>query len=70
MRVPGNFLGGKVRPALKIGNSAIHVVPNVKVRMEARQSILPLSLHDLLRESFTFTCYLMAAFEVRRVEVL
>jgi hypothetical protein len=34
--------------------SAVQVVPNVKVRMEAQHSILPLGLHDLLWGRFTF----------------
>jgi len=29
-------------------------VPIVRVRVEAQNSVPPLSLHDLLRESFTF----------------
>jgi hypothetical protein len=44
-----------VRPARVADNCAVLVVPNVKVRMEAQHSIAPLSLYDLLRESFTFT---------------
>jgi hypothetical protein len=42
-----------MRPALITDNSAVLVVPNVIVRLEAQNSILPLSLHDLLRERFT-----------------
>jgi hypothetical protein len=38
-------------------NSAVLVAPNVKVKMEAQHSFPPLNLHDLLRESFTFTFY-------------
>ena len=37
-----------MRPALKADNSAILVVPNVKVRMEAQHSLPHLSLHDLI----------------------
>jgi hypothetical protein len=44
-----------MRPARAAGNYAVLVVPIVKVKMEAQHSIPPLSLHDLLRESFTFT---------------
>jgi hypothetical protein len=33
------------------------VVSNIKARMESQHSILPLSLHDLWRESFTFTTF-------------
>jgi hypothetical protein len=44
----------KVRQARRANNSALLVVPNVKLRMEAQHSILPLNLHDLLRESFIF----------------
>ena len=44
-----------MRPARKADNSAVQVVPNVKVRIEAKLSIPPpLSLHELLRETFTF----------------
>ena len=42
-----------MRPARRVDNSAVLVVPNVKARMEAQHYIPPLSLHDLLRESFT-----------------
>ena len=41
----GISLGGRV------GISAVLVVPNVKLRMKAQHA---LSLHDMLRESFTF----------------
>jgi hypothetical protein len=40
-----------VRPARRADNSAVIVVPNVKVKMEAQNSIPPLSLHDLLPEA-------------------
>ena len=40
---------------LTVDNSAVQVVSNVKVRMEAPHSIAVLSLHDLLWENFTFT---------------
>jgi hypothetical protein len=43
-----------VRPTRRADNSAVLVVMNVKVRMKAQHSITPLSLHDLLWESFTF----------------
>ena len=49
-----SFLGGKVRPARIADSSAVLVVPNVKVRLEAQHSIARLSRHDLLGESFTF----------------
>ena len=42
-----------MRPARRAIFSVL-VVPNVKVRMEAQYPIPPVSLHDLLRESFTF----------------
>jgi hypothetical protein len=42
-----------VRPARKADNSAILVAPNVKVRMETQNSFLLLSVHVMLRESFT-----------------
>jgi hypothetical protein len=50
------FLGGKVRPARIADSSVVQVVPNVKVRMEVRHSVLSQSLHDLLRESFVLNC--------------
>jgi hypothetical protein len=34
--------------------SAVLVVPNVKVRMEARRFISSVSLHDLLQDGLTF----------------
>jgi len=40
---------------LTVDNSAVQVVSNVKVRMEAPHSIAVLSLHDLLWETYTFT---------------
>ena len=48
-----------MRPARRADNSAVLVVPNVKVRMEARHSIPPLCLDDLLWESFTFSFLLV-----------
>ena len=47
----------KVHPVHSADNSAILVVPNVKVRMEAQHSIPLLSLHDLLQESCTCTSH-------------
>jgi len=44
-----------VSPASKSDKFALIIVANVKVRMEVKYSIPVLSLHDLLRESFTFT---------------
>jgi hypothetical protein len=46
-----NFLGGKVRPARRADSSAVLVVPNVKIGMEAQHYISRLSLHDLLWKS-------------------
>jgi hypothetical protein len=46
-----------VGPALTADNSAVIFVPNVEVRKEAQHSCSPpppLSLHNLLQESFTF----------------
>ena len=40
--------------ALRADNSAVLVMPNVKVRRETQHSISPLGLHDFLGESFTF----------------
>ena len=34
-------------PALTANNSAVRIVPNVKVRMEAQHSVPTLGLHDL-----------------------
>jgi hypothetical protein len=42
----GIFLGGKVRPARKADNSVVLVVPKVKVRIEAQNSISLLSLRE------------------------
>jgi hypothetical protein len=39
-----------VRPARTADNSAVLVVPHVKVRMEVQHSIPPLKLHDVLQE--------------------
>ena len=50
--MPKSLFAGKV--ARRADSSAVLVVPNVKVRMETQHSISPLSVHDLLRESFTF----------------
>ena len=41
-----------MRPVRRGDNTAILVVPNVKVKMEAQHPILPLNLHDLLWASF------------------
>jgi hypothetical protein len=43
-----------VRPACTTDNSTILAVPNAKARLEAQNSISPLSLEDLLRERFIF----------------
>lgn len=50
------FAYGEVRPARRAHNSAVLVVSNVKVRLEAAHSIPPLSLHDLLRKRKSFLC--------------
>jgi hypothetical protein len=50
-----DFPWDKVRPARTADGSAVLVVQNVKVRMEARHSTSHQSLHYLLRESITFT---------------
>jgi len=47
--------GGKLRPTCRADNSAVLVVSNVTVRMEAQCSIPPLKLQDLLRESITLS---------------
>jgi hypothetical protein len=44
-----------VRPVRIAYNSAVLVVPNVKVWVEGQLVITPFNLHDLLRESLTFT---------------
>jgi hypothetical protein len=49
-----------VRPARTADNSAVIVVPRVRVRMEAQHTILPLSLHDLL----TGKLYLLPRYNV------
>jgi len=43
----------KYRRGSKADNSAVLVVPNVKVRMEAEHSVPLLRFHDLLRKSYT-----------------
>ena len=45
-----------MRPARTADSSAVLVQPNVIIRMK---SILSLSLHDLLLESFFFNCMCM-----------
>jgi hypothetical protein len=49
-----NSLGGTVRPARRAHNSAVLVVPNVKVMMEAKRPIPPLNLHHLLQKALPF----------------
>lgn len=44
-----------VCPVRRADNSTVLVVANVNIRLEAQLSSLPLSLHGLLWESFTFT---------------
>ena len=41
-------------PAREVDKSVVLVVPNVEVRVEAEHYIPPVSLHDLLEESFAF----------------
>jgi hypothetical protein len=36
-------------------DSAVPVAPNIKIRLKAQNYIPIVSLHDLLRENFTFT---------------
>jgi len=48
------IFGGIVLLVLRADNSAVLVMPNVKIRMETQHSISPLCLHDFLGESFTF----------------
>jgi hypothetical protein len=48
------FSWGKLWPVHGADGSAVLIVPNVKVRMEAKHSMPPLSLHDFLWESFIF----------------
>jgi hypothetical protein len=47
----------KARPALTVDSSAVLVVPNVNIGMEAQHSIPGLSLCYLLQVSFTFISY-------------
>jgi hypothetical protein len=49
-----DFVAGKVRLGLTAENSAILVVSNVKLKKEAQHSIPLLSLHDFLRENFSY----------------
>jgi hypothetical protein len=44
-----------MRPARRSDNYAALVVPNFKVEWGPNTPSHPLSLHDLLRESFTFS---------------
>ena len=48
------FPWGKMWPALSADSCAVLVMPNIKVRMEVQNFISPLSVHELLRERFTF----------------
>jgi len=43
-----------MRPARSSDHSAVLIVPNVKIRMEAQHSSPSVSLRELLRENFTF----------------
>jgi hypothetical protein len=43
----------EVRPGHKYDSSAVLVVSNAKVKMEAQYFIHLLGLHDVLRESFS-----------------
>jgi hypothetical protein len=55
-----NCLRSKVWLALfTADNPAVQVVPNVKVRMGAQHSILPLGLNDLLWGRFTFFVHII-----------
>jgi hypothetical protein len=45
---------GASAPHTRPDNSAVLVVPNVKIRLEAQHSIYPPNHHDLLWESCTF----------------
>jgi hypothetical protein len=47
-----------VRPARGAVACALPVVPNVKFEMEAKYFFPDLSLHELLRESFTFANFM------------
>jgi len=44
-----------VYPARGADKTAVLIVPNVKVKIEAKYSIYILSLHTVLQGSFTFT---------------
>ena len=43
----------QLRPARRDDISAVLVVPNFKIKVEAQNSVTRLSLHEFLRESFT-----------------
>ena len=51
---PMVIVSTKMWPARRADNSAVLVVLNVRLRMEAQHCIPALSLHELLRERFTF----------------
>ena len=50
----GIYFGGKVRQEPTANNSALLVVPNVEVRLEAQHFFLPLSLRGFYRKAVPF----------------
>ena len=50
-----------MRPAPRADNSAVPVVPTVRVRTAAQLFIPPLSLHDVLLERFPFNNIMSAS---------
>jgi hypothetical protein len=48
-----------VRPVREADKSAVEIVPNVKVGMEAQHSTTVLSLQELLRKALLFYVYIM-----------
>ena len=57
-----------MRPARTADNSAVQVVPNIKLRVEVQHFSRFLSLHDLSRESFSFySLYTPYEYTLRRI---
>ena len=61
-----------MRPVRRAYKSAVEIVPNVKVGMEAQHSTLLLSLQDLLGKAllfFMFISYLVEAGSLNNVRI-
>lgn len=51
-----------MRQAHRAESSGVLIVSNVSVRVEAKHSILRLSLHDMLQESLTYKLMFIECF--------